>query len=88
MQDGVVYIAYLIYISYFCNRCQITREPRDTRKKSKLGIQKQEVDPAIPSVDNMPDVSIRHEPTLRSGFAQLAKKGTIRFTSYDTTEKE
>jgi len=64
--------------SYFCNRCQITREPRETRKKSKLGIQKKEVEPAITSVGDIPNVSIRHEPTLRGGFAQLAKKGTIR----------
>jgi hypothetical protein len=75
-------------LSYFCNRCQITREPGETRKKSKLSIQKQEVDPAVTSVGNIPDVSIRHEPTLSGGFAQLAKKGTIRFTSYSTTEKE
>jgi hypothetical protein len=46
------------------------------------------VDPAITSVGNIPDVSIRHEPTLKGGFAQLAKKGTIRFNSYDTMEKE
>jgi hypothetical protein len=28
------------------------------------------------------------EPELRGGFAALAKKGTIRFTSYQTSEKE
>jgi hypothetical protein len=46
------------------------------------------VEPAITSVGNIPDVSIRHKPTLRGGFAQFAKKGTIKFTSYSTTEKE
>ena len=69
-------------------RCQITREPGETRKKSKLGIQKKEVEPAITSVGYTPNVSIRHEPTLRGGFTQLAKKGTIKFTSYSITEKE
>jgi hypothetical protein len=33
------------------------------------------------------EVEIRREPELRDAFAQLAKKGTIRFTSYQTTEK-
>jgi hypothetical protein len=33
-------------------------------------------------------VEIRHTPELRGGFAQLAKKGTIRFTVYHITEKE
>jgi hypothetical protein len=32
-------------------------------------------------------VEIRHTPPLRGGFAQLAKKGTIRFTSYNTTRE-
>jgi hypothetical protein len=50
--------------------------------------QGEKIEPAITSVSNTPDVSIRHEPTLRGGFAALAKKGTIRFTSYNTTEIE
>jgi hypothetical protein len=33
------------------------------------------------------EVEIKREPELGGGFAQLAKKGTIRFTSYQTTEK-
>ncbi len=73
--------------SYFCNRCQITREPGETRKKSKLGIQKKTVEPAATSIGYTPDVSIKHTPPLRGGFAQLAKKGTYCFTSYNTTEK-
>jgi hypothetical protein len=32
---------------------------------------------------NYKDVAIRHEPELSGGFAQLAKKGTIKFTSYE-----
>lgn len=30
----------------------------------------------------VPDVSVHHEPELNGGFAQLAKKGNYRFTSY------
>lgn len=33
------------------------------------------------------DVAIRHPPTLKDGAAQLAKRGTIRFTYYyDSSE--
>jgi hypothetical protein len=75
---------------YFCNSCQISFDPSEipTRKKSKLGTQHEEVEPAVASIQNTPDVSIRHEPELRGGFAALAKKGTIRFTSYNTNEKQ
>jgi hypothetical protein len=48
----------------------------------------EETEPDIASVGNVPDVSIRHEPELRGGFAALAKKGTIKFTSYQTTERQ
>jgi hypothetical protein len=58
------------------------------RHKTKLGIQKQETEPAITSIGPDVDVSIRLRPPLRGGFAQLAKKGTIRFTDYHTTEKQ
>ncbi len=78
--------------SWFCRNCQIPFEPSETqlRKKSKLVTQRAEVDPAITSIqtDFGKEVEIRHEPKLRGGFAQLAKKGTIRFTSYSTTEGE
>jgi hypothetical protein len=78
--------------SWFCRACQIPFEPSETpiRKKSKLGTQREEVEPAITSIqtDQSKSVEIRHEPELRGGFAALAKKGTIHFTSYQTTEKE
>jgi hypothetical protein len=71
---------------YYCNYCQISFEPSETqiRKKSKLGTQREEVEPAVTSIqtDQSKSVEIRHEPQLKGGFAQLAKKGTIRFTSY------
>jgi hypothetical protein len=53
-------------------------------------MQREEVDPAVTSIqtDLSKSVEIRHEPELCGGFAALAKKGTFRFTSYQTTEKE
>jgi transcription elongation factor Elf1 len=78
--------------SLFCRNCQIPFEPSETqlRKKSKLGTQREEVEPAVTSIQTDPskEIEIRHEPDLRGGFAQLAKKGTIRFTSYNTTERQ
>lgn len=75
--------------SWFCRNCQIEYlDKTDIRKKSKLGTQREEIEPDIASVGAVPIVSIRHEPELRGVFAALAKKGTIRFTSYNTTEKE
>jgi DNA-directed RNA polymerase subunit RPC12/RpoP len=72
---------------YYCNHCQIQFEPSETqiRKKSKLGTQRKEVEPAVTSIqtDQSKCVEIRHEPELKGGFATLAKKGTIRFTRYE-----
>ena len=47
-----------------------------------------ETEPAVSTTPGIPDISLHKEPELRGGFAQLAKKGTIRFTSYETTERE
>jgi hypothetical protein len=73
----------------FCSNCSIAYDMDDdsVRHKQKLSVP-QETEPDITSVGTVPDVSIRHEPELRGGFAALAKKGTIHFTSYNTTEKE
>jgi hypothetical protein len=67
----------------FCTNCSIAYDTEDesVRHKQKLSVP-QETEPDITSVGAVPDLSIRHEPELRGGFAQLAKKGTIRFTSY------
>lgn len=75
--------------SWFCIRCQISREFEETRKKSKLGIQKREFEPAATSIGfNMADeVEIRHTPHVRGGFAELQKKG-LKIRDYHTTEKE
>jgi hypothetical protein len=71
--------------SWFCRRCQIPFEPSDIeiRKKSKLGTQREEVEPAVASVGGVPDVSISHTVPIRSGFAELQKKG-LRIKDYRT----
>jgi ribosomal protein L37AE/L43A len=71
--------------SWFCRNCNIEfPDKTQTRKKSKLGTQREEIEPAVTSIqtDQSKSVEIRHEPELKGGFAQLARKGTIRFTSY------
>jgi hypothetical protein len=76
---------------YYCNYCQMSFEPSETqiRKKSKLGTQREEVEPAVASIqtDQSKSVEIRHEPELRGAFAAMAKKGTIRFTSYQDSSQ-
>jgi hypothetical protein len=62
-------------------------EPTEIRQKQRLSVP-EETEPAVASTQNTLAVSIRHEPELRGGFAALAKKGTIRFVSYNTTEKQ
>ena len=76
--------------AYWCRHCSIEFNPEDEnlRKESKLIVPDRNIEPAITSVGNVPDVSIRHEPPLRGGFAELQKKGTIRIKNYHTTEKE
>jgi hypothetical protein len=76
--------------SWFCRNCSIEfPDKTQTRKKSKLGTQREEVDPAVTSIQTDPskEVEIRHTVPLRGGFEALSKKG-LRFISYSTTEKE
>ena len=77
--------------SWFCRRCQIPFEPNEIeiRKKSKLGTQREEVEPAVASIqtDIIKEVEIRHTPEIRGGFAELQKKG-LRIKDYRTTEKQ
>jgi hypothetical protein len=67
----------------FCTHCSIAYSMDDdsVRHKQRLSVP-EETEPDVASVGTVPDVSIRHEPELRGGFAALAKKGTIKFTSY------
>jgi ribosomal protein L37AE/L43A len=76
--------------SWFCRNCNIEfPDKTPIRKKSKLGMQREEVEPAVTSIqtDQSKSVEIRHEPELRGAFAALAKKGTIRFTSYQDSSQ-
>jgi hypothetical protein len=77
--------------SWFCRSCSIEFPyESQTRKKSKLGIQRKEVEPEITSIqiDQSKRVELRHEPELKDGALALSKKGTIRFTSYsDSSQK-
>jgi hypothetical protein len=61
---------------YYCNYCQIQFDPSETqtRKKSKLGTQRNEVDPAVTSIQTDPskEVEIRHTVPLRGGFEALS----------------
>jgi hypothetical protein len=76
--------------SWFCRNCSIEfPDKTPIRKKSKLGMQREEVEPAVASIqsDQSKSVEIRHEPELRGAFAAMAKKGTIRFTSYQDSSQ-
>jgi hypothetical protein len=76
--------------SWFCRRCQIGYpDTTETRKKSKLGTQREEIEPQITSIQTDPTeaVEIRHTPPIRGGFAELQKRG-LKITDYRTTEKE
>jgi hypothetical protein len=76
--------------TYWCKHCSVEFDPEaeNLRKQSKIVVPDRNEEAAITSIQNIPDVSIKKEVELRGGFAELQKKGTIRFTSYQTTEKE
>ena len=73
--------------SHYCSHCQISFEPSEVRKKPRIETAKTNIEPAVTSIGNVPDVSIRHTPPIRGSLAELQKKG-IKITSYKTTEKE
>ncbi|SRR5215204_59770 len=75
--------------SFWCRNCSVEFNPEDEnlRKESKLIVPDRNIEPAVTSIGNVPDVSIRHTPPIRGGLAELQKKG-IKITSYKTTEKE
>jgi hypothetical protein len=77
--------------TYFCTRCAIEFDPEseNLRKESKLIVPNRN-EAAVTSIQtNMADeVEIKHTPPIRGGFAEMAKKGTIRIKNYHTTEKE
>src|SRR5215204_969865 len=75
--------------AYWCRHCSIEFNPEDEnlRKESKLIVPDRNMEPAVSTTPGIPDISIRHEPPLRGGFAELQKKG-IKIKDYHTTEKE
>src|SRR5215204_3207925 len=75
--------------TFWCRHCSIEWDPEaeNLRKESKLIVPDRNIEPAITSVGNVPDVSIRHTVPLRGGFSELQKKG-LKITSYKTNEKE
>jgi hypothetical protein len=70
--------------AFWCRNCSVEFDPEteNIRKESKLSVPDRNIEPAVATTPGIPDISIHHEPELKGGFAALAKKGTIRFTSY------
>jgi hypothetical protein len=72
--------------SFWYRHCSVEFDPEseNLRKESKITVPDRNIEPAVTSIqtDQSKSVEIRHEPQLKGGFATLAKKGTIRFTSY------
>ena len=75
--------------TYWCRSCSVEFNPEDEnlRKETKITVPDRNAEPAITSVQNIPDVSIGHTPPTRGGFAELQKKG-LKIKDYHTTEKE
>ncbi|HEX7209269.1 MAG TPA: hypothetical protein VF233_13865, partial [Nitrososphaeraceae archaeon] len=71
--------------AFWCRTCSVEFDPQNenVRRESKLSVPDRSIEPAVATTPGIPDVSIRKEPELSGGFAQLAKKGTIKFTSYE-----
>jgi DNA-directed RNA polymerase subunit RPC12/RpoP len=75
--------------TYWCRHCSVEFDPAEEnlRKESKISVPDRNVEPAVATTPGQDyinkKVEIRHEPELKDGAAQLAKKGTIKFTSYE-----
>src|ERR671916_819132 len=63
--------------TYWCRHCSVEFDPEseNLRKGSEIIVPDRNIEPAAASIDVIPEVSIRNEPELRGGFAQLTKKG-------------
>jgi uncharacterized Zn ribbon protein len=76
--------------TFWCRHCSIEWDPEEEnlRKESRIIVPDRNIEPAITSISNTPDVSIHKEIELKDGALTLSKKGTIRFTSYsDSSHK-
>jgi hypothetical protein len=71
---NISYFLLIFTITYWCSHCSVEfdAEAENLRKDSKIIVPDRNEEAAISSVQNIPDVSIRHEPELRGGFAALA----------------
>ena len=74
---------------WFCRNCSIAfnLDDESVRHKQELSTPHKDIEPAVATTPGIPDVSIRHTPPLRGGFAELQKKG-LKIKNYHTTEKE
>jgi hypothetical protein len=76
-------------LTYWCRNCSVEFNPEleNIRRESKISVPDRDEETLIaqtPGQDYLKKrVEIHREPELSGGFAQLAKKGTIRFTSYE-----
>ena len=70
--------------TYWCRNCSVEFDPEleNIRKESKISVPDRNLEPCVSTTPGIRDISIRHTPELKGGFAALSKKGTIRFTSY------
>src|SRR5918994_1033377 len=75
--------------TFWCRSCSVEFDPEseNLRKESKLIVPDRNIEPAVTSIGNIPDISIHHTPPLRGGFKELQKKG-IKIKDYHTSEKE
>jgi hypothetical protein len=75
--------------TFWCRHCSVEFDPEseNLRKESKITVPDRNIEPAVATTPGIPDVSIRHTPPIRGGFAELQKKG-LRIKNYKTTEKE
>src|ERR687897_1630381 len=75
--------------TYWCRNCSIEYDPEaeNLRKESKITVPDRNIEPCVSTTPGIPDISIRHTPPIRGGFAELQKKG-LNITSYSTDEKE
>ena len=75
--------------TFWCRSCSVEFDPEseNLRKESKLIVPDRNIEPAVSTTPGIPDISIRHTPEIRGGFAELQKKG-LKIKDYHTTEKE
>jgi hypothetical protein len=71
--------------AFWCRNCSVEFNPEEenVRRESKLSVPDRNEETLVAQTPGIRDISLHKEPELSGGFAQLAKKGTIRFTHYE-----